>query len=93
MGIVMNMVSKVAQYDTKKGFGWIDNVTKEYAHKRIFFHIHDWHGNVAPVAEMMVEFEFGPSRKPGMSDVAVNVRPVRAAAQILDAAKGNGSGQ
>jgi cold shock CspA family protein len=92
----MSIVSKVVKYETSKGFGWIENVTQEYPHKVIFFHVRDYRGNVAPVAEMVVEFEFGPSRKMGMSDVAVNVRPVRAAAQILGAAKnveGNGSAQ
>jgi cold shock CspA family protein len=82
---MISKISKISTYDSSRGYGFIENVVSESEsnRRRIFFHVHDWHGNVAPEPGMVVHFELGPSRKPGMADVAVNIIPM---AEILFAA-------
>jgi cold shock CspA family protein len=72
-GMEIVMLSAIVKYDKTKGFGFLVNVVDD-SRRQLFFHIHDWHGNVAPVVGMAVEFDLGPSRKPGMADVAINIR-------------------
>jgi cold shock CspA family protein len=92
-------ISRISVYQKENGWGFIDNYRGEdkLAPRRIFFHIHDWKGRIAPEVGMAVSFDFGPSRKPGMDDVAINIAPPdEVAAEILNAAKkveGNGSAQ
>ena len=70
-------ISKVSTYDIARGFGFIDDFSENETvrHRRVFFHIHDWKGRVAPQSGMTVRFELGPSRQPGRADVAINVAP------------------
>jgi cold shock CspA family protein len=66
------MLGRVQKFSELKGFGFllVDFRTT------IFFHVSGWNSDIAPKVGMRVTFDTAPSRKPGMSDQAVNIMPV-----------------
>ncbi len=69
------MTGQIQKYNVLRGFGF---VLQDFR-TRLFFHINDWKGDVAPVIGMRVSYDVIPPSKPNdlrMLPQAVHIVPL-----------------
>jgi cold shock CspA family protein len=65
------MVGQVQKFNTLRGFGFIVQDFRT----RLFFHVKEWKGDVAPSVGMSVSYEVAPANKVGQLPQATNIVP------------------